>query len=83
MASERQNPDHPDDAEGRIGLDRDDQEQDFADQSKIDFDPDEGLYSGTAVHGTSEIPGPHLDEESGELSAEDLKREAEEQARDQ
>lgn len=25
----------------------------------IDFDPEEGLYSGTAVHGGTDIPGPH------------------------
>lgn len=49
-------------------LDRDDEGQDFVDQSKIDFDPDEGLYSGTAVNGSSEIPGPHMDADSGELT---------------
>jgi hypothetical protein len=31
--------------------------QDYVDRSKIDFDPADGLYSGTAVDGTSEIPG--------------------------
>ena len=33
----------------------------------MDFDPDDGLYTGTVVDGTSEIPGPHIDAESGEL----------------
>jgi hypothetical protein len=49
----------PKEGDGKIALDRSDESQDFVDQSKIDFDPDEGLYSGTAVDGTSEIPGPH------------------------
>jgi hypothetical protein len=52
----------------KIGLDRDDQDHDFIDQSQVDFDPDDGLYSGTAVDGTSEIAGPHIDAETGELS---------------
>jgi hypothetical protein len=51
----------------KIGLDRSDEEQSFVDRSTIDFDPDDGLYSGTAVDGSSEIPGPHQDNESGEL----------------
>jgi hypothetical protein len=52
----------------KLRLDRDDEDHDFVDQSKIDFDPDDGLYSGTAVDGTSEIAGPHMDNESGELT---------------
>lgn len=36
-----------------------DESQDFVDRSIIDFDPADGLYTGTAVDGTSEIPGPH------------------------
>ena len=63
----------------RIGLDRSDESQDFVDQSKIDFDPDEGLYSGTAVNGESEIPGPHLDDD-GELSGMDEARKQAEEA---
>jgi hypothetical protein len=55
-------PEPKEDGEGRIALDRSDESQDFVDQSKIDFDPDDGLYSGTAVDGTSEIPGPHADD---------------------
>ena len=72
----------PDDNEGggKIGLDRSDESQSFVDQSKIDFDPDDGVYNGTAVDGTSEIPGPHLESESGELSPEDMQREAAKQA---
>lgn len=31
----------------------------YVDREKIDFDPQEGLYSGTAVHGGTDIPGPH------------------------
>ncbi|HEY2166417.1 MAG TPA: hypothetical protein VGH01_04565 [Jatrophihabitantaceae bacterium] len=34
-------------------------EPEYLDRDKLDFDPDDGLYSGTAVDGTSEIPGPH------------------------
>lgn len=52
----------------KFRLDRDDPDHDFVDQSQIDFDPDDGLYSGTAVDGASEIPGPHLDGESGGLT---------------
>jgi len=55
----------------KLRLDRDDEDHDFVDQSKIDFDPDDGLYSGTSVDGESEIPGPHLDNESGELTGMD------------
>jgi hypothetical protein len=36
----------------------------YIDRSKIDFDPADGLYSGTAVDGTTEIPGPHEHEQS-------------------
>jgi len=68
------------DDQGRVGLDRSDESQDFVDQSKIDFDPDEGLYSGTAVQGDSEIPGPHLDADSGELTGMDEVRKQAEDA---
>ncbi|MDQ2749503.1 MAG: hypothetical protein ABI775_01990 [Pseudonocardiales bacterium] len=34
-------------------------EPEYLDRSKLDFDPDDGLYTGTAVEGTTEIPGPH------------------------
>jgi hypothetical protein len=65
--------------DGKIGLDRDAEEHTFVDQSKIDFDPDDGLYSGTAVDGTSEIAGPHIDAESGELTGMDeVRKQAEE-----
>ena len=40
---------------------------DYVDRSKIDFDPDDGHYTGTAIDGTSDIPGSHeSDEESGD-----------------
>jgi hypothetical protein len=65
-------------SEGKVGLDRDDEEQSFVDTSKIDFDPDDGLYSGTAVDGSSEIPGPHQDGETGEVNLDEAKQEAEE-----
>jgi hypothetical protein len=55
----------------KLRLDRDDEDHQFVDKSKIDFDPDDGLYSGTAVSGDSEIPGPHMDNESGELTGMD------------
>jgi hypothetical protein len=68
MATEQQGPDSgADHGEGRVGLDRSDESQSFVDQSKIDFDPDVGVYNGTAVDGTSEIPGPHQDSETGEV----------------
>jgi len=53
--------------DGRPHLDRSDENHMFVDPDSLDFDPDEGLYSGTAVEGNSEIPGPHVDAESGEL----------------
>jgi hypothetical protein len=55
----------------KMRLDRDDEDHQFVDQSKIDFDPDDGLYSGSAVDGSSDIPGPHLDNDSGELTGMD------------
>ena len=67
MATDQQGSDE----QTKVGLDRDDEDHDFVDQSKIDFDPDAGLYSGTAVEGSSEIPGPHADAETGELSGMD------------
>jgi hypothetical protein len=75
--AEQQSPSRDQD---RIGLDRDDESQDFVDQSKIDFDPDDGLYTGTAVTGGTEIPGPHLDGESGELTGMDEARQQAEEA---
>jgi hypothetical protein len=33
--------------------------QHYNDRSKLDWDPADGVYSGTAVDGTSEIAGPH------------------------
>lgn len=44
---------------------RQDDGQDYIDRSKIDFDPDDGLLSGTAIDGTSDIPGPHEHGEDG------------------
>lgn len=69
MATENQSPETAESDKPR--LDRDDEEHDFVDQSKIDFDPDDGLYSGTAIDGSSEIAGPHIDGESGELTGMD------------
>jgi hypothetical protein len=46
-----------DDMSSRQETDADGSE--YLDRSKLDFDPDDGLYTGTAVEGTSEIPGPH------------------------
>jgi hypothetical protein len=56
----------PDDKNER-GSDQDDAQQ-YIDRSKIDFDPDDGLYTGTAVEGTSEIPGPHERDEGADSS---------------
>jgi hypothetical protein len=33
--------------------------QEYIDRSSVDFDPDAGHFSGTAVDGTTEVPGPH------------------------
>lgn len=51
----------------------------YNDRDKLDFDPDEGLYTGTAVTGDTEIPGEHErvddvpledeDDDSGDESA--------------
>jgi hypothetical protein len=46
-------------------------EPEYLDRDKLDFDPDDGLYSGTAVGGTSEIPGPHEQQEDTLDSAPD------------
>lgn len=51
---------------GPEGAGKDD-DRDYVDRSLIDFDPADGLYSGTAVDGTSEIPGAQ-DREEGEDS---------------
>src|SRR5690349_12369981 len=37
--------------------------QHYNDRSAIDFDPADGLYSGSAVDGTSEVAGPHENQE--------------------
>ncbi|HJQ42697.1 MAG TPA: hypothetical protein VJ831_06415, partial [Jatrophihabitantaceae bacterium] len=59
---------------------REDDGQIYVERDKIDFDPDDGLYSGTAVEGNSEIPGPHLDADSGELTGMDEARQQAEEA---
>jgi hypothetical protein len=46
---ERLIPDEEISDDGQVYVNRDD----------IDFDPEEGLYSGTAVDGGTDIPGPH------------------------
>lgn len=33
--------------------------QERIDRSTIDFDPDDGLLTGTAITGGTKIPGPH------------------------
>ncbi|MEO9138014.1 MAG: hypothetical protein ABI345_03010 [Jatrophihabitans sp.] len=38
--------------------DGNDDGQDYVDRSVIDFDPKDGLFTGTAVDGTSDIPDP-------------------------
>lgn len=55
---------HPDGPETDQAHERDKDGHDYVDRSKIDFDPDDGLYTGTAIDGTSDIPGPHEHEES-------------------
>lgn len=41
----------------KIDEEREDDGQVYVDRDKVDFDPADGLLSGTAVDGTSEIPG--------------------------
>jgi len=43
--------------EDALDEERDEDGQIYVDRDKIDFDPDDGLLSGTAIDGTSEIPG--------------------------
>ncbi len=50
-------------AESDLGELRRDDGQEYLDRSKLDFDPDDGLLSGTALDGSSEIPGPHASED--------------------
>jgi hypothetical protein len=45
--------------------------QHYNDRAKLDFDPADGLYSGTAVEGTSEIAGPHENQDNVGPSAEE------------
>ena len=33
--------------------------QEYIDRDSVDFDPDDGLLSGTAINGGTKIPGPH------------------------
>ncbi len=47
---------------------REDDGQIYVERDKIDFDPDDGLLSGTAIDGTSDIPD--ADGRSGESSDE-------------
>jgi hypothetical protein len=47
----------PDTENGDDGGEDGKDNQEYVDRSKIDFDPDDGLYTGTAVEGTSDIPG--------------------------
>ncbi len=56
------------DAGGGEGDYRQDESQDYVDRSVIDFDPAEGLYTGTAVTGESDIPGTGDDDSDEEGS---------------
>ncbi|HEY2299021.1 MAG TPA: hypothetical protein VGH43_14905 [Jatrophihabitans sp.] len=47
----------------KLDAERDEDGQIYVDRDKIDFDPDDGLLSGTAIDGTSEIPGSGDDQE--------------------
>jgi hypothetical protein len=84
MATEQQSRNGDNSESDKPRLDRDDDAHDFVDQSNLDFDPDDGLYSGTAIDGTSEIAGPHIDAETGELTGMDeVREEAEKMRQDQ
>jgi len=57
---EQRSTQDPDDQERLIPDDEISEDgQVYVDRDTIDFDPEEGLYSGTAVHGGTDIPGPH------------------------
>jgi hypothetical protein len=64
----------------KTGLQRsgppEDDGQDYIDRSTIDFDPDEGLLSGTAIDGDTDIPGPHERGDDGEAEDPDKPSEA-------
>ena len=45
------------DLEDELDEAREDDGQIYVDRDKVDFDPDDGLLSGTALDGTSDIPG--------------------------
>jgi hypothetical protein len=49
------------DVEDELDGARDDDGQIYVDRDKIDFDPDDGLLSGTALDGTSDIPRSEQD----------------------
>jgi len=57
--------------EDALDEERDEDGQIYVDRDKIDFDPDDGLLSGTAIDGTSDIPGSGGDSEDGEQNAHD------------
>jgi hypothetical protein len=42
----------------KLDEERDEDGQIYVDRDKIDFDPEDGLLSGTAIDGTSDSPGP-------------------------
>jgi hypothetical protein len=46
------------DLEDELDEAREDDGQIYVDRDKVDFDPDAGLLSGTALDGTSDIPDP-------------------------
>ena len=54
--------------------------QDYLDRDKMPYDPAEGLYSGTAVEGTSEIAGPHQHQDDIGDTSEDSQAKAAELA---
>ena len=50
----------------KLDAERDEDGQIYVDRDKIDFDPDDGLLSGTAIDGTSDIPGSGGDQETAD-----------------
>ena len=47
---------------------REDDGQIYVERDKIDFDPDDGLLSGTAIDGTSDVPDADRGGAGGESS---------------
>jgi hypothetical protein len=62
---------------------REDDGQVYVDRDVVDFDPDDGLLSGTAIDGTSDIPGSEDSDEGAQESADGGQDAAQDEAGDE